>query len=100
MSANGTSTSMKMHSPGHSSAAWITSTMCRAWHRGHAARPARIVEHLARLGHVGDAVLELDEDVGAMVEAETVAGAQVLVDPHAHGGRNGTPLCLHWLGRD
>jgi len=35
-----------------------------------------------------------------MIEAETVAGTQVLVDPHAHGGRNGTPLCLHWLGRD
>jgi len=68
--------------------------------RPMAAGPTRIVEHLACLGHVGDAVLQLDEDVGAMIEAKTVAGAEVLVDPHAHGGRNGTPLCLHWLGRD
>ena len=69
-------------------------------HPGDAAGPTRIVEDLTRLGHVGDAVLQLHEDVGAVIEAETVAGTQVLVDPHAHGGRNGTRLCLHWLGRD
>ena len=35
--------------------------------------------------HVGDAVLELDEHVGAVVEAQAVARAEVLVDPHPHG---------------
>ena len=34
--------------------------------------------------HVGDAVLELDEHVGAVVEAQAVARAEVLVDPHPH----------------
>ena len=54
-------------------------------HPGEAARPTGIVEHVAVLGHVGDAVLELHEHVGTVVDAEPVAGAQVLVDPHTHG---------------
>src|SRR5690606_5753582 len=52
---------------------------------GQAARPAGVVQGPAALGHVGDAVLELDEHVGAVVEAQAVTGAQVLVDPHPHG---------------
>ncbi len=54
-------------------------------HPGQAARPTRIVEHLAALGDVGDAVLELHEHVGTVVDAQPVTGAQVLVDPHTHG---------------
>jgi hypothetical protein len=51
-------------------------------HRAGAA--ARIVadEHRHRITHVGDAVLEQDEDVGAVVRAQSVTGAQVLIDPH------------------
>ena len=36
------------------------------------------------LPDVGDSVLELQEDVRAVVDAESVARAQVLVDPDAH----------------
>lgn len=67
---------------------------------GQAAGASRIVQRMTGLGHVGDAVFQLHEHVGAVIEAETVAGAQVLIDPDAHGGRNGTAPCLHWLGRD
>ena len=56
-----------------------------AWlDRGQAATAARIVEHEFGLGHVGDAILELHEDIGAVVDTEPVAGAQVLIDPHPH----------------
>jgi oligopeptidase B len=51
---------------------------------GQAAGTARIVEHHVHLGDVGDPVLQLDEHIGAMVEAQPVARAQVLVDPHPH----------------
>ena len=40
----------------------------------------------ARFRDVGDAVLELGEHVVAVVDAQAVAGAQVLVDPHPHEG--------------
>ena len=53
-------------------------------HPRQAAGTARIVERVAVLGHIGDAVLELHEHVGAMVEAEPVTGAQVLIDPNPH----------------
>ena len=43
---------------------------------------------------------QLDEHVRAVVDAQSVAGAQVLVDPHPHGAANGTAGCLHWLDRD
>ena len=76
---------MKMHSPGQSSAASITRWCSRPGTLGQAAGPSGIVERVADLGHVGDAVLELDEHVGAVVHAQAVAGAQVLVDPHPHG---------------
>src|SRR4051794_25840165 len=46
----------------------------------------RVGEHAAAVTHVPDAVLEHDEDVRAMVDAETSAGAAVLIDPHLHGG--------------
>ncbi len=53
---------------------------------GEAARTAGIVERGTVLSDVGDAVLELDEDVGAVVNADSVAGAEVLVDPDTHDG--------------
>jgi hypothetical protein len=46
----------------------------------------RVVEGQSALGDVGDPVLELGEDVGAMVDAQPVARAEVLVDPDAHVG--------------
>ncbi len=54
---------------------------------GEAPRATRIVQRLAALGHVGDAVLQLHEDVGAVIDAEAIAGAEVLVDPDTHGAR-------------
>ena len=77
------SISMKMHSPGQASAAWMTLSTLRA-DLGERAGAARIVEWHAELGDVGDAVLELGEHVGAVVDAQPVAGAQVLIDPHPH----------------
>ena len=49
-------------------------------------------QDVAGLGDVGDPVLELHEDVGAVIDAQSVPRAEVLVDPHAHdeqgtGGR-------------
>lgn len=49
-----------------------------------AARAAGVVAGPAGLGDVGDAVLELDEDVVAVVDTDPVSGTEVLVDPHAH----------------
>ena len=52
---------------------------------------AGIVEDDAVLGDVRDAVLELHEHVGTMVDAEAVAGAEVLVDPDTHECRTVPP---------
>ena len=49
-----------------------------------AARSTRIVERRAVLGHVRDAIFELHEHVGCVIDAEPVAGTEVLVDPHPH----------------
>ena len=38
------------------------------------------------LHDVGDAVFQLSKDVGAMIDAQPVACAQVLIDPHPHIG--------------
>ena len=75
---------MKMHSPGQSTAASMTACWLRSAHPRQAARAARVVQRPAVLGDVGDAVLELHEHVGAVVDAQPVAGAQVLIDPHPH----------------
>ena len=63
-------------------------------HPRQAARPTRIVEHLAILGDVCDAVLELHEHVGAVIHAQTVTRAQVLVDPDSHGAGT-VPLAVY-----
>ena len=88
LGVGGGSISMKMHSPGHASAAWMTSLRrgAPAPRPGCRSRPGSLSDR-AVLGHVGDAVLELHEHVRAVVDAQPVAGAQVLVDPHAHGRR-------------
>ena len=85
---------MKMHSPGHTSAALITS--CDVAGAGTQARLPELpgsLSDLAVLDHVRDAVLELHEHVVAVVDAEAVAGAEVLVDPDTHGG--GQPTAYH-----
>ena len=82
--AAGTSSSMKMHSPGQTSAAWTTDRTCRGATQARLPDPPGSFERVTALGDVGDAVLELDEHVVAVVDAQPVAGAQVLVDPHAH----------------
>src|SRR3954468_15040494 len=53
-------------------------------HPGQAARAARVVEGDAFFGDIGDAVLELNEHVRPVIEAQAVTGAQVLIDPHPH----------------
>ena len=44
----------------------------------------RIVEDVVPFSDVGDAVFQLDEDIGTVVEAQPISGAQVLIDPHPH----------------
>ncbi len=53
---------------------------------GQGSGSAGIVEGTGPLVHVGDAVLELHEHVGAVIDAQAIPGAEVLVDPDAHGG--------------
>jgi oligopeptidase B len=57
---------------------------------GQAAPATRIVEHELGLGHVGDAVFQLHEHIGAVVDTQSVAGTQVLVDPHPHDSAEAT----------
>jgi oligopeptidase B len=63
-------------------------------HPRQAARSAGIVEHLAALDDIGDAVLELHEHVGAVIDTQAVTGAEVLIDPHTHGDRT-VPLAVY-----
>lgn len=43
-----------------------------------------IVHRRAGLGYIGDAVLQLNEHVRTVVHAQSIAGAQILIDPHPH----------------
>lgn len=61
---------------------------------GKTARPTGVVECLAVLGDVGDAVLQLHEHVRAVVHTQAVTGAQVLIDPHTHDERT-VPLAVY-----
>ena len=63
-------------------------------HRRKTAGAARIVEHLAVLDDVGNPVFEQHEDIGAVIDAESVTGAEVLIDPHSHGVRT-VPLAAY-----
>lgn len=53
-----------------------------------APRATRVVLGFARLDDIRDAIFEEREHVGAMVDAQAVAGAQVLVDPYSHARAN------------
>jgi hypothetical protein len=48
---------------------------------------ARIIEHLLGFHHIGDAVIKQREHVAAVVDTESIARAQVLVDPYTHDDR-------------
>ena len=82
--------SMKMHSPGHSSADSMTASSCPSGMSAMPAAPWGLPFASAKtfdaLLHVGQAVVEEREDVRGDLLAETVAGAQILVDPDLHGG--------------
>ncbi|MEY2968380.1 MAG: hypothetical protein RIQ64_1007 [Actinomycetota bacterium] len=53
-------------------------------HPREAARTARVVQWGTIFGDVRDAVFQLNEHIGTMIDTESVARAQVLVDPHVH----------------
>jgi hypothetical protein len=36
------------------------------------------------MAHVGDAILEQHKDLGAMIGTQTIASAEVLIDPNSH----------------
>src|SRR5918993_705821 len=52
----------------------------------HARGAARIGEHLVAFLHVRQAVVQQGEDVRGDLLAESVARAEILVDPDLHGG--------------
>jgi hypothetical protein len=51
---------------------------------GQAGRAARVREHLVPLLDVGEAIVEQGEHVRGDLFAESVAGAEILVDPDLH----------------
>lgn len=51
---------------------------------GQTTRTTRIVQRLRVLHHIRDAIFQLPKDVGAMIDAKTVARAEVLIDPYPH----------------
>jgi hypothetical protein len=51
---------------------------------GQAAPAPRIIEDVVALDHVGDPILQLRKHVGTVIDAQPVARAQVLIDPHPH----------------
>lgn len=54
------------------------------WNPGKAAGTTRIIEGLALFCDVCNAVLELNEHIGRMVETESIPRTEVLIDPDAH----------------
>ena len=55
------------------------------WNHRKAPRSPRVVQCVAGLAHVRDAVLEQGKDRWRVVGAQAIAGTQVLIDPNAHG---------------
>ena len=74
---------MKMHSPGHSSA---DSIVASSWLPNHCESlgAAWVGVDLVAFLDVGQAIVEEGEDIGGNLFAETVAGAEILVDPNLH----------------
>jgi hypothetical protein len=70
---------MKMHSPGHSSAASVTASSRSS---GTRAMPAAPPGDLVALLHVGEAVVEQREYCRCDLLTQTVTGTEILVDPH------------------
>src|SRR4051794_11045501 len=71
-------------------------------------RTARVREDLVALFHVREPVVEKREDVGSDLLTETIAGAEILVDPDLHpsvltfgrrGSRGGGCRQMHSHGR-
>src|SRR5690606_28505208 len=63
-------------------------------HGGEALVASGVVEHPVTVLHVRDAVLQEDEHLRTVVDAQPVARAEVLVDPDPHGraGRGHAPI--------
>jgi hypothetical protein len=53
-------------------------------HLGKAARAARIVARSPVLSDIRNSVLELNENIIAVVDANSVSGTKVLINPHTH----------------
>ena len=53
-----------------------------------------VVQGRTRFSNVGDPVFQLNEDVGAVIDTQTIARAQVLVDPHVHVGKTNRDFAL------
>ena len=83
-SVGGQSTSMKMHSPGHSSADSTTASSMPSGHVGEALGATRVAEDLVAFLDVGETVVEQREHGGRDLLAEAVTGAEILVDPDLH----------------
>jgi hypothetical protein len=49
-----------------------------------AAGPTRVVQWRTILGNVRDPIFKLDKDVRAVVDANSIAGAEVLINPNSH----------------
>src|SRR5205807_2840795 len=64
-------------------------------HRGQALGPAGVAEDLVGFLHVGEPVVQQGEHRGGDLLAETVTGAQILIDPDLHGLplRSRSPVC-------
>ena len=57
-----------------------------------AARATRIIQYVAVLHHVGDAILKLSKYVVAMIDTQAIARTEVLVNPHAHDSARYRPF--------
>ena len=81
---SGYSASMKMHSPGHSSADSIVASSMSSGMLARPSGPPGLAEDLVAFLDVGEAVVEQREHGRGDLLAEPVTGAEVLVDPDLH----------------
>ena len=80
----GYSASMKMHSPGHSSADSTTASSMPSGNVRETLGAARVGEDLVAFFDVGQTVVEQGEHGGRDLLAQAVTGAEILVDPDLH----------------